>query len=370
MALQYRSADWIYVSGFLKESTFDTAETVEAASGFQLNEHEASISYDHTRRDGVGEGTELGFEGYVSRKAYGFTLTFPFLRPNDMAFMAAFGLGTSTGVQDGATQAYRHHSDLATDDDQIPFSIVFKEAGVQKLMTGCTISSFTITQSGEYWSGSCEGIGTRVASNADSVVAEIAEEPFTIGNAKFFTETGANVDITATASISQTAENISSATPDNITGQLSNFSFTVNNNPRVEAGFLATNSSDALCRGQAQRGATREVTAEWTQTFEADTDLTTFEGTNNKQEHMALEVVQYESAQGVIAGGGAMYYGFNIIIPRGNLDVIGSSADDDGVVTRNLKLIAKTPTNADEGAGSASKPVMVHVYTAQTAYMG
>ena len=65
-----------------------------------------------------------------------------------------------------------------------------------------------------------------------------------------------------------------------------------------------------------------------------------------------------------------MFFGFSLIITRGNLDTIGASSDDDGVITRNLKLIAKTPTNADEGAGSASKPVMVHVYTAQAAYAG
>lgn len=366
MALQYRHADQVYISAFLKESTFDTAETVQAASGCSLVEFEATLSYDHSRRDGVGEGTEFGDEGYMTRKNYTMSITFPFLRPNDLSFLAAFGLGTSAPVQDAAVTAYRHKNTLATDDDAIPFSVVFKEAGIQKVLTGCAINTFSITKSGEYWSGSCEIIGSRIASNADSFPAEISEEPMTTGNTLIYTETGANVNIDATPT--QGAANISAATATDITGStIDGPTLTVNNNLRNDQGYLATNANDTLCKGQLQRGSKREITVEWTQTFEADTDLTTFLGTNNKQTHMAIEIDHKETAQGVIASTGAMYYGFNIIVPRGVLDVIGSSADDDGVITRSLKLIAKTPTSSDENSVDV---VQIYTYTAQAAYAG
>jgi len=366
MTLQYRHADQIYVSAFLKESAFDTAETVQAASGCSLVEFEATLSYDHSRRDGVGEGSEFGSEGYMNRKNYTMNITFPFLRPNDLAFLAAFGLGITAATQDAAVTAYRHKNTLATDDDAIPFSVVFSEAGIQKVLTGCAINTFSITKSGEYWSGSCEIIGSRIASNADSFPAEIAEEPMTTGNTLIFTETGANVSVDAAPT--QGAENISAATPTNITGSvIDGPTLTVNNNLRNDQGYLATNATDTLCKGQLQRGAKREISVEWTQTFEADTDLTTFLGSNNVQTHMAIEIDHKETAQGVIAATGAMFYGFNLILPRGVLDVVGSSADDDGILTRSLKLIAKTPTSADE---NSTDVIQLYVYTAQAAYAG
>jgi len=367
MALQFRHADQVYVSAFKKESTWDTAETVEAASGYSLSEFEASLSYDQTRRDGQGEGTEMGSEGYISRRAYTLSLTFPFVRPHDLAFMAAFGLGTTSATADGAS--YCHNNNLITTALIPSFSVVLLEAGVQKILTGCAINSFSISRSGDYWSGTCEILGSRIATNADSFPAEVSEEPLLYGNTNIWLESGANVDITAEDSQAQGAENISASTPTNITADVTgDMTITVNNNLRSERGFDAPNSSDATCRGQLHRGAKREVTAEWTQTFESDAlSYTLFEGSSNVQTHVALEVNQKETAQGVIAG--TTYYGFIAIIPRAVFEVLGSSADDVGVITRNLKLIAKTPTTADEGAGAASQPIQLYVYNGQATFM-
>jgi len=370
MALKYRHSDLAYLSAFLKESAFDTHETVDASGGYSLSEFELSVSYDHTvRSDSPGAGVEMGFEQYVARKTYTATLTFPFLRPNDLAFLCAFGLGTSTADQDDANTAYEHYSDLATDDDQIPFSLMWSEAGVQQDLTGCTISSFTVSLAGEYWSGTAEIVGTRTATSSDTYPAEISEQPFIASNAKFYTETGANVDITATASVSLEQENISAAAATDISGVVTDFSFTVNNNPKSDMDFLVQNTDDNYCRGQAKRGAKREVYFEWTQTYEAATHLTTLEGAAGVSTHMAMECLHKEEDQGVIDGG-AYYFGFSFIITRGRLDAIGSSSDSDGVLTQNLRLTAMTPTDADEGAGSNSQPVMVHIYNAQAAYMG
>ena len=366
MALQFTHARQGYVSCFLKESTFDTAETVEAASGSSLVEFEGgAINYGHTRRDGVGEGSEFGSDGYVSRKNYPFTLTFPFARPNDLAFCFAYALGTSAATQDGANAAYRHKNTLVSTENIPTFSYVVSEAGIQKIVTGAAINTLTVARSGDYITATAECIGTRVASNADSFPAEISEEPFLYGNSSIWYETGANVDIAATPA--QGAENISAATPDNIRADVvGGPTITINNNLRVERGYDAANANDVLCKGQFHRGAQREISVEWTQTFEADGYLTDFLGTNNKQEHCAFEWNIKETGQGVLASGN-YYYGMIFILSRGVLDVIGEAADDDGILTRNLRLIAKTPTSADEGTTDVCQ---AYVYNVQAAYAG
>ncbi len=368
MALKYRHSDLCYISYFKKESTFDTHETVEAASGCSLVEYELAVSYDHTvRSDSPGSGTEMGLEQYVARKSYGLTLTFPFLRPNDLKFLMAYGLGTSTADQDGADDGWEHYSDLATDDDQIPFSVMWTEAGVQQDMTGCTISSLTVSLAGEYWSATAEIVGTRTASSSDSYAAEVAEQPFIASNAKFYTENGADVDVTATASVSLEQENISASAADDISGVVTDFSFTVNNNPKSDMDFLVQNTDDNYCRGQAKRGAQREVYFEFTQTYEAATYITAIEGASGVSTHYAMECLHKEEDQGVLDGGN-YYFGFSFIICRGRLDPIGASSESDGVLTQSLRLTAMTPTDADEGAGSNSQPVMVHVYNQEALY--
>jgi len=367
MALKFTHDRAVYVSCFLKESDYDTAETVEAASGSTLVEFEGgSINYAHTRRDGVGEGNEFGSNGFVSRKDYTVSLTFPYLRPNDMAFLAAYSLGSSSATKDGAYAAYRHAATLVSTESIPTFSMVVSEAGLQKVLTGCAINTCTISRNGDYWQGTVEIIGTRAATNADSFPAEIAEEPLLYGNTSVWYETGADTDIAATPV--QGSENLSAGTPDNIKADIvSGPTITINNNLRNDRGYDASNSNDVMCKGQLHRGAKREVTVEWVQTFEADGYLTDFEGTANVQEHSAIEINCKETAQGVIATSGAMYYGFIFILPRANLDVIGEAGDDDGIVTRSLKLTAKTPTAADEGSTDV---VQWFTYNGQADYAG
>jgi hypothetical protein len=121
-----------------------------------------------------------------------------------------------------------------------------------------------------------------------------------------------------------------------------------------------------MCKGQLDRGAKREITVEWTQTLEAsDGYLTDFEGSSNKQTHGCIEINVVETDQGTIDASGAFYYGWIFIMPRGVLDVIGESGDDDGVVTRTMRLMAKTPTTADE---TSTDVVQVFTYNAQTGY--
>ena len=367
MTDKYLHDNLLAVGTFTAESAYDTAETVNASNYSTVVEIDGIRgNYNHVRRDGMGEGNEFGSEGYVTRLDFGMTLSFPFLRPNDLAWLAAYTLGTTAATKDGAFDAYRHKNTLIATD--IPsFSIVFTEAGIQKIATGCKINTLTIVRSGEYWSATADVIGSgRAVSNADSYPAEISEEPLVYGNTSMWIERGADVDITATPV--QGAENISGSTPDDIKCDVTgDMTITINNNLRADRGYDCSNSNDALARGQLERGAVREITASFSMTFEDDQELTDFIGTNNVQEHIALEINQKETAQAVIDAGGAMFFGFIIIIPRGNYEPIAEAGDDDGVIVRNLTLKAKTPTSADE---NATDVIQIYVYNAQAAYAG
>ena len=215
MTDKYLHDNLLAVGTFTAESAYDTAETVNASNYSTVVEIDGIRgNYNHVRRDGMGEGNEFGSEGYVTRLDFGMTLSFPFLRPNDLAWLAAYTLGTTAATKDGAFDAYRHKNTLIATD--IPsFSIVFTEAGIQKIATGCKINTLTIVRSGEYWSATADVIGSgRAVSNADSYPAEISEEPLVYGNTSMWIERGADVDITATPV--QGAENISGSTPDDI----------------------------------------------------------------------------------------------------------------------------------------------------------
>jgi len=364
MALQFTHGRQVYVQAFLKESEWDTAETVEAASGYTLSEFEGgAIDYKEVRRDDISQGCEFGYDGYISRHDYGCSLMFPYLRPTDLGFLFGYALGTSAETAGTGTE-YRHKNTLVSTGIVPTFAMVVKEAGLQKLITGCAISSLTVSRNGDYVQASCEIVGTRIADNSDDFPAEIAEEPLLYGNSSIWIESGADIDITATPD--QGAENISAGTPDDLRADIvEGPTITINNNLRLDRAWDAANATDVMCKGQLHRGAKREITVEWTQNFESDAIYDYFIGASNVTSHVAFEWNLVETAQGVIGSGGAMYFGFIFMMPRGNLEPVGAASDNDGVLTRSYKLTAKTPTTA---ADSETNPVLAYVYTAQAGY--
>ena len=369
MTKQYVHDNRLALSWFVAETAYDTAGTVEAA-GFStaVEIDPIRINNDDTRRDGMGEGSEFGSEGYVTRHGVTVNVSFPFLRPNDWAGLTAYALGSNSVAQDGALTAFRHKSVLSA--TVIPsFSMVALEAGIQKIYTGCKINVLTLARSGEYWSATAEVMCSgRRESNADSFPAEISEEPLLYGNTSMFIERGADVNVAATPT--QGSQGISGATPDDIKCDVTgDMTITINNNLRSDRGYDCSNANDVLAKGQLDRGAKREITATFDMTFEDDQELTDFLGTLNVQEHIALEINQVETAQGVIdtGGGGVFLFGFVLIIPRAVYETIGESTDDEDVITRTFTLRAKTPTSADE---NTTDVIQIWTYNAQAAYAG
>jgi hypothetical protein len=362
MSLKYTYADKIAVSAFTKETSYDTALTVNDTNFYQPQEVDGiRINYADKRRDEAANGTELGGEGFLVAKDVSISLSLPFLRPTDLAWIAAYGLGTTAATQDGALAAYRHKG---TRGDSIPsFNVLVLEAGIQTLLTGCKINTVEIKRSGEFLAATVGIVGSgRRTANADTFPSTIAESPLRYGDCSVWAETGADVDIAAAPS--QGAENISAATPDDFKARVTgDFTFSLDNKLRVDRGFDASNASDTYCRGQLDRGAKREMSVTFPLTFEAATEETNFLA----QTHYAVELNCKATSLGVIATTGAMYYGGIIILSRAVLDTIGEAGDDDGIKTRTLKFIPKEPTAADE---NTTEPVFIYAYNAQAAFAG
>ena len=365
MAKQYSYADRCAVSGFTKETTYDVALTVNDTNFFTFPEIDGvAINYDDGRRDRVGEGNEFGSDADISKKSVTMSLSIPALRPNDIAFLTAFAMGTDAQTQDGAVTAYRH---MHTRGSSLPsFNLLALEAGVQRLYTGCKINTLEIKRAGEFFAATAEIVGSgRRATNADSIPSQISEKPLLYGATNIWLESGADVNI---GTPTQGSEAISAATPTDIKSRVvGEFVFRINNNLRLDQGYHATNSNDVYCRGQLGRGAQRTYEVEFPLTFEDAQEETDFLGTSGVQEHMAIELECNMNQLAVVAATGAFYWGFTVIIPRFNYDVIGASSDDDGVKTRQLKGVIKEPTAADE---SSTDPAIVYVYNAQAAYAG
>lgn len=364
MALQLIHADAVMLSAFTAETAYGTLGTVNASNFCTLPEFQLSVDYDDRRRQGQGEGSELGFESWLTHLSNRFTLTIPFMRPNDLAFMLAYALGTNSAAQDGGNTAFRHK---ATRGSALPsFSMIVLEAGIQKAFTGCKINQLTISRNDHGWQGVAEIISSGYRpSNADSFVAEISEAPLLYGATKIWTEEGANIDIASTPT--QGSENISAATPDDQKAAIINGpTITINNNLRADQGYNASNANAYQARGQLERGAVRPIDVEWTMYFEDDAELNDFIGSNYLQTHVAMEVNCTMDELAAIDGGN-YYQGFVFQIPRLTLDPIGAAGDDDGVKTRTIRGMVKTPTSSEDGS---AEPFIGYTYNAQAGYAG
>ena len=373
MALQYRHADKAMVSTHKQETAYDTVfPTYTAGNYTSLQEFTLAIGYDDTRRvQGMGDGTEFGSDSFVSRKDIRMTLTIDNLRPNDMAWLSAYALGVTAATKDGANDAYRHKASLASLSQLPSFSISASEAGEQNAYTGCIIQSLTLSSdNGGYIQAVAEIIASgRRTTDAQTYPATIDEQPLLSNDTRIWMETGAAIDIQTFPAVDGTSALVAGAAPSIVLTSRVFGGLTVNitNNLREAQGYIATNTDDNLARGELLRGARREITAELSSaSFESDEFEDFFLGTDNTQSHMALELNNRNTLAGLIDSGGTFFVSGVIVIPRMTFDPMGSSGDDEGVITRDLKLTALNPTSAADGTADV---IQIYVQNTEVAYM-
>ena len=371
MALQFRYADKAMVSAITKETAYDTVVGTYTTSQYQLLKNfELAIGYDDTRVPaGLGDGSEFGLNSYVSRHDIRITLTQNMATVDDVAWMSAYALGVMAAPGNETTGYLHDHTLAIASTSQLPsFSILCTEAGEQNAYTGCIIDTLTIsTDNAGYIQAVATIIGSgRRAGASESYVTVRTTPPMLSGNTSVFMETAGTIAIQALSIDGTTSLVAGSASIDLTARVLGGWTVTINNNLRADQGYLKPLAADNLARGELLRGARREMTAELSGvTFESDEFEDYFLGATATavQPYMALEIANFDVSSGLIST--TWYYTMAMIFPRMALDPMGSSSEDDGVITRDLKLTALTPV-----VEGVTDPIQFYVRNQEAAYMG
>jgi len=346
-------AQYLMASVFQKEATYDAGKTHLDATSCSYRGFEFDAGYADTVVSDKDEvtGKEHGYDQELVAYGNKPTIKFARVRPNDLAGLAALVFGSVTANQDGALTAYRHRIIPIADGSALSsISLVHKLGGIQTEYKG--VKGNTLKLSGEAggflsMDVGLIGSGTRSA-NTDTFAAAITESWLKISDMKFWLETGANISIGATPT--QGTEDISSATPDNLSIRGKSFEFNWDNKAEGQPGFGGGGVFQDVIYGR------RAATFKATMVFSDATEIAYF----TAQDVCAVEL-DLKGAS-LIATGGAMYYGAHLVIPR--LKIKSYPAPKGGV---NDSLTQDFDFDIyDDGTNSA---VIMDVYTAQAAYL-
>ena len=355
----FRRMDQFMASLGDKEATYDAgpaAWTLGAA--FQLHEiGEGLVEWADTvvtDRETV-HGTQHATFSELVRKDARFSYTEPRVRPHSLAGWAALTGGVVTSTQDGAFAAYRHKITPIAANLALPsIGIQEKSAGEQKKYTGVCADRLNLKRAGALWSLdlSMIGSGTR-ADAADAMPTKILDPYLPWSKTKSWLESGANISIAATPT--QGTQDISAGTPKNLSlARMLDAEFWWTNDLQGEHGYTPSGAlaKSDLPHGQGRMGHFR--TTLLVETSELANERAYFEN----QTKLAIEI-EVDTGT-IIAAGGAMKYGFDLIIPSTRLS--GSvRAVDTGFVTLTLE--------GDTFDDGINPPFILYVYAAQSAYL-
>lgn len=344
------------MSGFTKEDAYDGGATAMTAThAFSLQGFTTNIDWSDEVVNDKEEvtGVEHGTDQEITTKGVTITLTEPKAKPNTVAALATAVFGTCVTTKDAADDAYRHKIQPIAHGTALPsFEVGSKRGSIQYQYTGVKANSIKLSgEEGGFIQCEAElwGSGTR-AADATAFPAIITESWMRLENASLFFETGANISITAT--LLQAAEDISSATPDDFGVRIKNFEFNFSNNLEKQIGF------GGLGVAQDIDFARRTATLTFTLNFASATAATEF-AYYVDQDACAFELDLKGSIIDLSAPGGVpLYYGIQIIVPRGKLmkAVLPQGGASD-ILTQDFELDIQ-----NDGTNSAA---IIEVYNAQ-----
>jgi hypothetical protein len=362
MAKQFRKLDQLMMSLGDKEASYDAGPGLWTfPSVYQLYEFgEAFVAWDDgivTDEDTV-HGTIWPTKSEIIRQDARFTYAEPRVRPTHLAGLAALAGGNlAASVQDGILTAYRHKIIPVAQIVQAPsIGLQEKASGEQYKYTGIKCDSFRLRRGGPdraYYEleAGLIGSGTR-GTASDGFVDKVNEAPLTWGKAQCWLETGVNISIDAAPT--QGLENISGATPDNLTSRLLDFEFEWANDLQGDDGYLA---NSAKVRGRLDHGPRRGGRIRLVVIVDEAT-LATERGYYSNRDAVAIEI-DVDSGV-IIAETGAFKYGFDLIIPLLHLDPIARGVQD------GFNVITFAGRCYDDGTNPLFQ---LYVYNAQATYL-
>ena len=339
---------------FKQEATYDAGVTMSDANACSLLNYDLTTTWDDKIETDKGEvsGKEHGYDQEILSSGCKMTYKEPKCKPNSLAGFATLVLGSDTPTKDGAFAAWKHHIVPITIGNALLSMQVEELFGdLQYKYSGLKGESLKLTgNAGGYLQMETvlHGSGTR-STSATAMAAAISESWMKLSDCKVWMESGADIEIAAT--LVQAAANISKspATADNIYPRIKSFDWQWNNNLDPQSGF---GGGGVLQDLDYKR---RSCALKFTLLFGGAAELAYF----TAQTPCAIE---FDLKGALIAAGGAMYYGAQLIVPRFKLKT--PPLPKGGV---NDTLTADFECEVfDDGTNPAS---ILEVYTGKAAYL-
>lgn len=344
----------LMMSLFKKEATYNAGITMSNANACSMQSFDITPDWDDVITSDKNEVTnkEHGNTQEITRQGVKISYKEPKAKPNTLAGLGMLTLGAITSTQDEALASYRHKITPVAHGTALPsMQAEHLKGGLQYAYKGIKGNTLKITgEAGGYANVEAEllGSGTR-ATSATAFANAISESWMKISNCKVWMETGANISIDAT--LTQDAENISSATPDTLHTRFKSFDWTWNNNLVPQEGFAGAGVFQDIDFGR------RMQELSFTLLFNDSTELDYFINQNPC-------AIEFDLKGGIVAAGSGTdyYYGFHLIIPR---FFIKKAPLPVGGVDDTLECEFECEC-VEDGTNSA---VILEVYNAQAAYL-
>lgn len=344
----------LMMSLFTKEASYDAGVTMNNTNAFSLTGFELDTSWDDTVVNDKGEvtGKEHGYDQDIISYGYKSTLKFPKVTPNTLAGLAQLALGARSSTKDGAFTAYVHKITPVAVGTALP-SVQLEEkfGGLQYYYKGVKCNTLKLSgESGGLLALEAELIGSGTRGTSVTAFANtISESWMKLTNCKVWLESGADISITAGA-LNQNAEDISGATPDSLYPRLKSFEWSWDNKLEKQEGMGQL--SGAL---QDLDYARRACGLKFSLIFNDGTELAYY----TAQSACAIE---FDLKGALVAAGGSMYFGMDLIIPRFKLKptpLPKGGPNDTLIQDFDCEVF-------DDGVNTAS---IISVYNAQAAYL-
>lgn len=342
----------LMLSLFKKETTYDAGVVMTGGNACLMKGFEGAAEWDDKVQDDKDliTGQEWGTDQEILMQGVKLQYKETRCKPNTLAGLVALVFGTDTPTQDGAFTAYKHKSSPIALGSALP-SIQAEEkfGGLQYAYTGMKGNSLEIGgEAGGYLHLTADliGSGSR-ATSATAFAAAITESWMKVGNCKVWMENGTAITIAAT--LTQGAQNISSGTPAVLGPRFKSFTFKHDNGLEKQDGFGGGLVAQDIDYGR------RKAELKFTLMFNDGTELTHY----LNQTPLAIE---FDLKGALVAAGGSMYSGGQLIIPRFKLK---KAPQPKGGVNDKLTCEFECDIESD----GTNPPYIIETYNAIPAYL-
>ncbi len=345
-------ASQFMLGAFKREATYGAGVTMDANNACSMRGFEAEVAWDDTVVNDKDEvtGTEFGTTQEITESRVSINYKEAKAKPNSIIALAALTLGSVTSTKDGAYNAWKHKMVPVAAGTALPSTQAEGKVGsIQRAYKGIKGNTLKIaSEAGGIVSAEAGlmGDGSR-ATSATAFAAAVSESWLKVNQAKFFMEDGSDISIAAT--LTQGAQNISSSTPVDLSPRFKSFELNYDNALEPQPGAGGAGLLQDIDYGR------RKIGLKFSLLFYDGTELDHYLNQNPL-------AVEFDLKGALIAAGGAMYYGVQIIVPRFKLV---SAPLPKGGVNDSLVIDCECDVQ-DDGMNPA---LIIEAYNAKSTYL-